>query len=107
MRIKNTRKKKSPNRGVKGALLKSWWVVLFAILCIGWYLHAVSSRNDALDILGLRLKNLEEQKQLALQQREDLELALRSQTDPTWIEMMLMKELGMVPEGWLKVFFVK
>lgn len=36
---------------------------------------------------------------------EDLALQIRSQQDPAWVEMVLLRELGVVPEGWLKVHF--
>lgn len=41
----------------------------------------------------------------ALQNKEDLQLRIASQNDPAWIEMVLIRELGVVPEGFLKVHF--
>lgn len=32
-------------------------------------------------------------------------LEINSQSDPAWVELMLMKNLGLVPEGQIKVFF--
>lgn len=41
--------------------------------------------------------------QLAL--REDLTDQVESQNDPAWVEMTLMRVLGLVPEGQSKVYF--
>jgi hypothetical protein len=34
-------------------------------------------------------------------------LAIASQNDPAWIEMVLLREIGVVPAGFLKVHFKK
>jgi hypothetical protein len=52
-----------------------------------------------------RMRLLEIEKQLALQEREDLLLQIASQSDPAWIELVLMKGLGLVPKGYKKVYF--
>ena len=57
--------------------------------------------------LTLRMQEMEKEKVAVSQEREDLALQLQSETDPAWIEMLLMKELGVVPEGWTKVHFTK
>ena len=40
-----------------------------------------------------------------LQKKEDLVLKVQSQADHAWIEQVLMKELGVVPENQIKVHF--
>ena len=40
-------------------------------------------------------------------EKQQLQLKIASQTDPAWIEMILMRDLGVVPEGYLKVYFKK
>lgn len=55
--------------------------------------------------LDSKIKHLEHQRELATQKREDLTLQIESQSDPAWIEMLLMKKLGVVPEGQVKVYF--
>jgi len=40
-----------------------------------------------------------------LADREELRAQIQSQSDPAWVEMILMRELGVVPEGWLKIHF--
>ena len=46
-------------------------------------------------------------KEFLLEEKEDLKLQINSQKDPAWIELTLMKGLGLVPEGQLKVYFTK
>lgn len=88
-------------------LRKSWWLLFFALACCLMYFGAVKSQN---------LKILSYQKKLAQLQRENaaigsenknLQLRINSQSDPAWIELILMKELGVVPEGKLKVHFTR
>ena len=83
----------------------SWWVVLF---CLGAFCFSYQSFHvRSLDIreLEFRLEEIEKVQALASAEREDLETRIASQTDPAWIEMVLMRELGVVPEGWLKIHF--
>lgn len=62
-------------------------------------------RDAAISELSFRLQEMEKIKAIAIQEREDLQLRLHSQGDPAWIEMVLMRDLGVVPEGWIKVQF--
>ena len=86
---------------------KSWWVLAFCILTCAAHFHFMKEKKNAVTSLISRLEEMEQEKWLALQKKEDLHLRLASQTDPAWIEMILMRELGVVPEGFLKVHFSK
>lgn len=79
--------------------------VLFPLLCVYVYVHAVRGRETTLSELSFRMQELQKERLLALNERDDLMLRLQSESDPAWIEMMLMKELGVVPEGWVKIRF--
>jgi hypothetical protein len=82
-----------------------WWAICFC-LCVGFiHLHFIKEKKGAISHLTLKLEELERQKWECLQRKEDLELRIASQTDPIWIEMILMRDLGVVPEGFLKVHF--
>lgn len=48
--------------------------------------------------LKMELKSLEIQKEYLTRQ-------INSQSDPAWIEMVMKKELGLVPEGQVKIYF--
>lgn len=82
-----------------------WWVAICCILCIGCYLQAIQGKKSQAQGFLSRLEAIKIQKILALSEGEDLRLQIDSQSDPSWIEMILMRDLGVVPEGWLKVHF--
>jgi hypothetical protein len=69
------------------------------------YLHALKNRNAALQEMAFRFYEMEKERLAISQEKEDLQLRLASQNDPAWIEMVLMREMGVVPEGWIKVHF--
>jgi hypothetical protein len=41
----------------------------------------------------------------AVVENDDLSMQIASQTDPAWVELVLLREMGVVPEGYLKVHF--
>ena len=84
---------------------RSWWVVLILASTSIFYFHGMRKKDLAFQELQARLKNLQQEKAAVLTEREDLQLQIQSQTDPAYIEMTLMKGLGMVPEGQHKVYF--
>lgn len=87
--------------------VRSWWVLLFLLICFIGYDIGSQKRNKAIFDMKCKYNNLIKQKQLVLNKKEDLQLRLQSQSDPAWIEMVLMKELGVVPENKIKVHFKK
>ncbi len=100
--------KKNISNAASGNLMnRFWWIGGFCLFCTTWYCHAASRRDAALEEVSFRLQEMEKEKLLASQEQEDLQLRLQSESDPAWVEMILMKELGVVPEGWVKVHFKK
>lgn len=89
----------------ENALQQYWWVVLFLVLCFGIYAHAAHKKRKAIVALESHLQQLNNEKQYLLQEREELLLNIQSQSDPAWVELTLMKGLGLVPEGKVKVYF--
>ncbi len=87
--------------------LKTWWVFSFCALVGFLYFQAIKEKQGALRELTFRLQEMEKERFLALQEKDDLRLRISSQTDLSWIEMILMRDLGVVPEGYLKVHFKK
>lgn len=85
--------------------INSWWVILFMLVCIIGYDMGIKKRKLAIIEMREKYNNLLVQKNLALSKKEDLSLKLASQSDPSWIEQVLMKELGVVPENKIKVHF--
>lgn len=84
---------------------RNWWFVVFCLVATLAHVHFSKEKKEGLRLLEERLSQMEAQKLQALQTKEDLELKLASQSDPAWIEMVLIRELGVVPEGFLKVHF--
>lgn len=86
---------------------QSWWVLLFCVLAGGLHVHFMREKKGAVHLLTLRLAEMENEKGNSLQMGDDLRLRIASQSDPAWIQMILMRDLGVVPEGFLKVHFKK
>ncbi len=86
-------------------VLRSWWVILFLLLGAIGYNQAIKKKKQDIASLEYRIHEVAKAKKSADSQHEDLLLKIRSQTDPDWIELVLMRELGVVPEGSLKVHF--
>lgn len=82
-----------------------WWVLVFVMTCFLTYAHAAKKKMDLHKILVERLSDLEVAKEVALAEKNRLELEIQSQSDPLWIQLTLMKGLGLVPEGQKKVLF--
>lgn len=93
------------SKGAKSTLRGSWWVLMCLAFSLLFYVRGMHRKDLAFQELKQRLEVLEMNKESALATREDLLLQIKSQNDPAWIEMMLLKGLGMVPEGQVKVYF--
>ena len=89
-------------------IFSAWWWV-FAVIAISFlvYLQGAKEKKQTMVSLDQRIEKLENEKIEALGEQKELELHIESQSDPAYVEMMLMKELGVVPEGQQKVTFEK
>ena len=67
----------------------------------------MKKKRQVLEVLKCQLYALQSEKKFLLEEKQDLKLQINSQNDPAWIELTLMKGLGLVPEGQLKVHFTK
>ena len=65
----------------------------------------MKKRNKDIYDLKFKYSSFLKQKDLIAREKNDLDLKINSQSDPAWIELVLMKELGVVPEGKIKVHF--
>ena len=83
----------------------SWWIILFALACYLAYENGMRRwEKEHAKLLSSYLEMHSEKETLSLIQ-EDLLLQINSQSDPAWVELVLMKGLGLVPEGKKKVYF--
>lgn len=92
---------------VKDQLFGSWWVFFFALLCFICYEQGIKIRNEQYHAFSKQLQELQSEKQRVLALQAELSAQIQSQNDSEWIEFILMKELGVVPEGHKKIYFVK
>lgn len=92
---------------VELSIIRFWWVIFFCLLCSIFYEQGYNRIESDYSKLKEQLIKLEVEKEKALALQENLLLQLESQSDPAWVEMLLMKGLGVVPEGQTKVFFKK
>jgi hypothetical protein len=74
-----------------------------ALLCFFGLLFA--RRQHQIRGLEERKRQLETQQAQALGHRDQLLSRLGDQEDSSKIELALMERLGLVPEGWTKVYF--
>ena len=96
-----------PLTSLKKFLFRSWWVIAFMLLCIMLYEHGLKQRDALYQQLTEQSAQLQQEKQRALQQQQDLQLQINSQSDLAWIELTLIKGLGLIPEGYQKIYFTK
>lgn len=88
-------------------VVRSWWVFFFLLLFYLGFDQALKKKNQNIAQLHQRVYNLHQEKLLATEEQDDLLLRINSQNDSDWVAMVLMRELGLVPEGKVKVHFAK
>lgn len=84
---------------------QSWWVILFSFLSLGCYGFASQQKSAQAKDLQVALAHLEAKRESSLRELSNLKLRLNSLDDPEWVQMILMRELGVVPEGQVKIVF--
>jgi len=105
-KLKKEFKMVQPKRNFfKIELRRFCWVLLFGLVAFLAYYGAVRGRNSQICEYKNKLIHLQAEKKKITLENQDLQLKINSQSDPAWIELILMKELGVVPEGKLKVHF--
>lgn len=82
-----------------------WWVVLWLLVCYIASERVHARRQSELLELSQQIDILRIAKEKALTQQEVLKRQIQSQSDPAWVELTLMRGLGLVPEGQVKVYF--
>jgi len=83
----------------------SWITVTFAILAIGVLEQGLSKLYHEQIKLEAQYEELLKQKKQALELQYQLTKQINSQSDPAWLELILKKTLGVVPEGQTKIYF--
>lgn len=79
----------------------------FIIFCIFCYEMSLKTYNREHQRLGFLLRDLEQEHAIAILKNTNLHLHINSQSDPAWVELTLIKGLGLFPEGHQKVIFTR
>ena len=87
------------------ALRNNWWMVTFLLLSALFFWQNSRKTHYVAQDLEHRFREILEQKRLVAMEREDLLLQIQSQSDPKWVELVLMRRLGLTPVGQTKVYF--
>lgn len=90
---------------IQQIFVRSWWVIAFMLVCAVLYEHGLKKRETIYQQLTAQRLDLQREKQIALLKQQNLQRQINSQSDLAWIELTLMKELGVVPEGQQKIYF--
>lgn len=83
------------------------WALFISIICGLIYEPNYRELKENKKSLEIKLYELLEEKERALVIQKDLLARIHSQSDQDWIEMTLMRKLGVVPEGQVKVYIPK
>lgn len=82
-----------------------WWVLLCLLIVYTFHEQSAKTREEESARLRTQLIQLQGDKVSALMHHDDLMLQLNSQSDPEFVELVLRKGLGLVPQDQTKVFF--
>lgn len=86
-------------------VLKSWWTIAFILLSFFIYDQGVLRKKKELTLLLQKKTTYEQEIEKGLALQKELKKQIASHADPDWIELTLMRNLGLVPEGSKKVHF--
>lgn len=87
--------------------LRSSWVMFFIFICLMVYESNLKHYRQDLEHLQSKVTGLKNEKIEAEALNESLKLKVSSHNDPAWVNLVLMEELGLVPDGQKKIIFKK
>ncbi len=87
-------------------LFRSWWVLLCIFISFGLYEEGCRTLEKDIAFLQSKIITLQEEISLKAEIQKELARDISSQKDPAWIELSLIKNLGLVPEGYTKIYIV-
>lgn len=82
-----------------------WWVIAGILLCYGIYERGRFETGKKIRRMEDRLIHVETLIAMAKEEQEDLFMQIQSQHDDEWKELILMRTLGPVPEGFCKIVY--
>lgn len=85
--------------------IKSFGFIFFLCLSLLFFYYELQKKNGEIHQQRVEIERLGNEREVAQKTNEELSLIVNSQNDPEWVELVLLKELGLVPEGKIKVHF--
>jgi len=83
---------------------KQWlWIIVLTIVSFALYEQACKQIEKDISSLQYQIDDLENTIAQEMQLQQDLARAVASQNDPAWVELCLIRGLGVVPQGYTKV----
>lgn len=98
LKLLNT-KLSSGSKIVDELILRSWWVALILLLLFALYERSHTRSVAEHQQFAIQLEQLQLEYQQQLTEQSHLTAQLASQSDPAWIELTLIRVLGLVPTG--------
>lgn len=92
-------------KSLEEVFLHSWWVILFSLLCYTWLEHEQKQQKVTFQELSMQVMELKREKIEASRTNDQLLKQINSQSDPAWVELTLIKGLGLIPKNHKKVYF--
>ena len=86
-------------------ITKFGWVTVFTFISLGCYGFAAQQKEARYHELNEIVYRLEHQIDEAKKTQGILTLRLSSLDDPDWVQMLLMRDLGVLPDGQFKIVF--
>ncbi len=90
---------------LENLVVNSWWAFAILLLCYAAYEQVLREHASEFTKLDALRAHLQDEQRRALAWQQDLLLQINSQSDQDWIELTLVKGLGVVPEDQIKVLF--
>lgn len=84
---------------------KFGFLIVFTFISLGCYGFAAQQKEARYHELSEIVCQLESQKEEAKREQELLTLRLNSLNDPEWVQLLLMRDLGVLPDGQIKIVF--
>lgn len=94
-----------PPQGKRKLIKDWWWVFSFVAICLCFYGQGMNKKGYACFELKKKIAALQHDRDHLAEHHVHLQDQIGSHNDPAWIELVLMKHLGVVPEGQVKVHF--
>jgi hypothetical protein len=91
---------------IRFPIIKEWgWVFAVCFFSYVAHLNASTYRHHQIQLLTKRIDDLQALKSYAQFQHGDFQSKINSLSDPEMVKLLLMKGLGLVKEGQVKVVF--